>query len=62
MKSPFVPPKSDNFDEKNINEEWRDADDEQFRLNHLSLKERKVQESFDDYYFDYQLIALKQHE
>ena len=57
-----MPPKSDNFDEKNINEEWRDADDEQFRLNHLSLKERKVQESFDDYYFDYQLIALKQHE
>ena len=31
FKSPFVPSKTDNFDEKNINEEWRDADDDQFK-------------------------------
>jgi hypothetical protein len=53
MKSPFVPPKSDNFDEKNINEEWKDADDEAFKENHRSLHDKKVQEHFDDYYFDH---------
>ena len=30
IKAPFLPSKADNFDEKNINEEWRDADDEAF--------------------------------
>jgi hypothetical protein len=27
IQSPFVPPKSDNFDQKNINEEWKDIED-----------------------------------
>jgi hypothetical protein len=34
VRSPFIPSKAeDNFDEKNINEEWKDANDEQFREN-----------------------------
>jgi hypothetical protein len=31
LKAPFVPPKEDNFDQKNINEEWRDVDDDAFK-------------------------------
>lgn len=31
LKSPFIPPKEDNFDQKNINEEWKDIEDEQFK-------------------------------
>lgn len=31
LKSPFIPPKEDNFDQKNINEEWKDQDDEEFK-------------------------------
>ena len=28
IKAPFIPPKEDNFDQKNINEDWKDQDDE----------------------------------
>ena len=28
IKSPFIPKAEDNFDQKNINEEWRDLEDE----------------------------------
>ena len=28
IMSPFIPPKQDNFDQKNINEEWKDIEDE----------------------------------
>jgi hypothetical protein len=31
MKAPFVPPKEDNFDQKNINEDWKDQEEEQFQ-------------------------------
>ena len=24
IKAPFIPPKEDNFDQKNINEDWKD--------------------------------------
>jgi serum/glucocorticoid-regulated kinase 2 len=33
LKAPFVPPKDDNFDQKNINEEWRDLHDEDYKVN-----------------------------
>ena len=28
VKPPFIPPKEDNFDLKNISEEWKDLEDE----------------------------------
>lgn len=28
IKAPFIPPKEDNFDQKNINEDWKDQEDE----------------------------------
>jgi len=33
-----VPPKEDNFDQKNINEEWKDVDDEGFKDNYKTLR------------------------
>jgi hypothetical protein len=51
--APFKPPKSDNFDEKNINEEWRDIDDDSFKENLRSLRKDSVQACFADYYFDH---------
>jgi len=30
IKAPFIPSKEDNFDEKNINEDWKDLEDENF--------------------------------
>ena len=38
VQAPFVPPREDNFDQKNINEEWRDVEDEQFKANFTSLR------------------------
>jgi hypothetical protein len=57
--APFKPPRSDNFDEKNINEEWRDIDDDSFKENLRSLRKNSVQSCFADYYFDHQLEYLK---
>ena len=34
LKAPFVPPRADNFDLQNINEEWRDIYDEDFQENY----------------------------
>jgi hypothetical protein len=31
MVAPFIPPKEDNFDQKNINEDWKDQEDEEFK-------------------------------
>ena len=42
IKAPFIPPKQDNFDTKNINEEWKDLEDEQFKNNVLLLKRNSV--------------------
>ena len=33
LRAPFIPPPEENFDQKNINEEWRDLEDEQFLAN-----------------------------
>ena len=53
IKAPFVPPKEDNFDQKNINEEWRDLEDEQFKENFLSLRRQSIQSLFSGYYYDF---------
>ena len=52
LEAPFVPPKDDNFDQKNINEEWRDIYDEDFQTNYQSLYEQSVQDLFCGYYYD----------
>ena len=43
IQSPFIPPKNDNFDLKNINEEWKDLDDPTYRENKASLRDNEVQ-------------------
>ena len=53
VQSPFVPPKEDNFDQKNINEEWKDLEDENFKENAISLKRQSTQDLFSGYYYDY---------
>lgn len=58
IKAPFIPPKADNFDEKNINEEWKDIDDPQYKETLGLLRRQSVQDLFNGYYFDYQLAAL----
>jgi serine/threonine protein kinase len=41
--SPFIPQKdTDHFDEKNINEEWRDIEDEKFKEHGISLRRNSV--------------------
>ena len=42
IKAPYIPPKEDNFDQKNINEDWKDQDDEQFKQNVLMLRRNSV--------------------
>ena len=58
VQSPFVPPKEDNFDQKNINEEWKDLEDENFKENAVSLKRQSTQDLFAGYYYDYQVAAI----
>jgi len=43
----------DNFDTKNINEEWKDVDDPEFKENTTNLRKNSVQELFNGYYYDY---------
>lgn len=31
IQAPFIPPNEDNFDQKNINEDWRDLEDDDFK-------------------------------
>ena len=38
LRAPFIPADADNFDQKNINEEWRDIEDEQFIAHQASLR------------------------
>jgi protein kinase A len=59
--APFIPPKEDNFDQKNINEDWKDQEDEEFKTNLLSLRRNSIQAQFNGYYFDFQLAALSQN-
>jgi hypothetical protein len=51
----------DNFDQKNINEEWKDIDDPEFKDNLTNLRRNSVQALFNGYYYDYQLAALAQN-
>ena len=60
VKAPFIPPREDNFDQKNINEDWKDQEDEQFKQNAIMLRRNSIQSLFNGYYFDYQMAALKQ--
>lgn len=52
----------DNFDQKNINEEWKDLDDPEFKENVANLRRPSVQAFFNGYYYDYQLAALAQNQ
>lgn len=58
LRAPFIPPMEDNFDQKNINEEWKDIDDPEFKENQSNLRRNSVQALFNGYYYDYQLAAL----
>lgn len=58
VESPFMPPKQDNFDQKNINEDWKDQEDEEFLANIVSLRRNSIQAQFNGYYYDYQLAAM----
>jgi hypothetical protein len=62
ITAPFIPPNEDNFDQKNINEEWRDLEDDDFKVNSTSLQKGSVQEMFSGYYYDYALMQLSQYE
>ena len=42
LESPFLPPAEDNFDTKNINEEWKDLDDPEFKENLTNLRSSSV--------------------
>lgn len=52
FKSPFIPPKEDNFDAKYTNSEWKDNNEEQMRQNSLLLRRNSVQALFNGYYHD----------
>jgi len=58
IRAPFIPPIEDNFDQKNINEEWKDLDDPEFKEYTQSLRRNSVQAMFNGYYYDHQLAAL----
>lgn len=53
IAAPFVPPMEDNFDQKNINEEWKDLEDPEFKENLANLRRNSVQALFNGYYFDH---------
>ena len=53
VRAPFIPPLEDNFDLKNINEEWKDIDDPEFKEHASSLRRNSVQTLFNGYYYDY---------
>lgn len=62
LKAPFIPPKEDNFDQKNINEEWRDVEDEQFKQNFISLRRQSTQNLFAGYYYDHEVANFTEKE
>ena len=55
LKAPFVPLNEDNFDQRNINEEWRDVEDDDFIENEQSLQRQSIQAQFSGYYYDINL-------
>lgn len=62
IEAPFIPSEEENFDQKNINEEWKDLDDPEFKENSTNLRRGSVQSLFNGYYFDHQLAALANHQ
>jgi hypothetical protein len=50
--------KEDNFDLKNINEDWKDQDSDQMKESLLTLRWNSVQAQFNGYYFDHTLAAI----
>ena len=59
LKAPFFPkPTEDNFDKKNIEEDWKDQDSEQMKQNALLLRRNSVQAMFNGYYFDNSIAAI----
>ena len=58
IRAPFVHQNEDNFDQRNINEEWRDVEDDDFIENELSLQRVSTQTQFSGYYYDLNLAQL----
>ena len=50
--------KEDNFDSKNINEEWKDQDSDKMKENTLLLRRNSVQNLFNGYYYDSTIAAI----
>lgn len=50
--------KEDNFDAKNINEEWKDQDSDKMKENTLLLRRNSVQNLFAGYYYDNTIAAI----
>ena len=42
FKSPFIPPKEDNFDAKYTNADWKDNSEDQTRQNSMLLRRNSV--------------------
>jgi hypothetical protein len=61
LKAPFIPLNEDNFDQRNINEEWRDCEEDDFIENELSLARLSTQQQFSGYYYDINLAQLAQN-
>ena len=62
VEAPFIPKGMDNYDEKNINEEWRDVEDETFIENQQSLQLAQTQKLFQGYYFDFEIANFTERE
>lgn len=61
IKAPFIPLNEDNFDQRNINEEWRDVEDDDFIENEQSLQRPSIQAQFGGYYYDINLAQFAQN-
>eukprot|EP00343_Euplotes_focardii_P010720 CAMPEP_0205831590 /NCGR_PEP_ID=MMETSP0206-20130828/44456_1 /ASSEMBLY_ACC=CAM_ASM_000279 /TAXON_ID=36767 /ORGANISM="Euplotes focardii, Strain TN1" /LENGTH=140 /DNA_ID=CAMNT_0053136345 /DNA_START=244 /DNA_END=666 /DNA_ORIENTATION=+ len=59
LKPRFIPKsKEDNFDAKNINEDWKDQDSDKMKENTLLLRRNSVQNMFNGYYYDSTIAAI----
>mmetsp|Transcript_29373 Transcript_29373/g.28970 ORF Transcript_29373/g.28970 Transcript_29373/m.28970 type:complete len:217 (-) Transcript_29373:8-658(-) len=59
VKPRYLPKqKEDNFDSKNINEEWKDQDSDKMKENTLLLRRNSVQNLFNGYYYDATIAAI----
>lgn len=62
LRAPFIPPSDDNYDQKNISEEWKDLEDPDFIEWSQNLRRNSVQTEFNGYYYDHHLAALAQNQ